>query len=88
MAKNWHTIASEYIERYCSDIEIVDPFTGDNLKLGERAKRAVDIESDAFEPFKTYKDTKFKDFDTFMLNAEGDYNEKEIETIKSYYKTS
>jgi len=88
MAKNWHTIASEYIERYCSDIEIVDPFTGDNIKLGKGAKRAVDIESDAFEPFKTYKDTKFKDFDTFMLNAEGDYNEKEIETIKSYYKTS
>ena len=88
MAKNWHTIASEYIERFCSDIEIVDPFTGDNIKLGKGAKRAVDIESDAFEPFKTYKDTKFKDFDTFMLNAEGDYNENEIETIKSYYKTS
>ena len=85
MAKNWHTIASEYIERYCSDIEIVDPLTGNSFKLGKGAERAVDIESDAFKPFKTYKDTKFKDFDTFMLNAEGDYNEKEIETIKSYY---
>ena len=86
MAKNWTSESREYVDRFCSDIEIVDPLTGDNIKLGKGAKRAIDIESDAFEPFKTYKDSRIKSFDKFMLNAEGDYDEKEIETIKSYYK--
>ena len=86
MAENWTTESREYVDRFCSDIEIVDPFTGNNYKLGKGAKRAIDIESDAFEPFKTYKDSRIKSFDKFMLNAEGDYDEKEIETIKSYYK--
>ena len=86
MAKNWTSTSREYVERFCSDIEIVDPFTGNNTKLGSRAKRAIDIESDAFKPFKTYKDSRIKSFDKFILNAEGDYDEKEIETIKSYYK--
>ncbi len=86
MAKNWTSTSREYVERFCSDIEIVDPLTGDNIKLGKGAKRAVDIESDALKPFKTYKDSRIKNFDKFMLNAEGDYNEKEIEAIESYYK--
>jgi len=86
MAKNWPSVASEYIGRFCSDIEIVDPFTGDNLRLGERAKRVVDVEPKATEPFKTYKDSQIKDFEAFMLNAEGDYNEKEIKRIKAHYK--
>jgi hypothetical protein len=86
MAKNWTSTSREYVERFCSDIEIVDPLTGDNIKLGKGAKRAIDIESDAFKPFKTYKDSRIKSFDKFILNAEGDYDEKEIETIKSYYK--
>ena len=86
MAKNWPSVAGEYVSRFCSDIEIVDPFTGNNIKLGKGAKRAIDIESDAFEPFKTYKDSKIKSFDKFILNAEGDYDEKEIKAIKSYYK--
>ena len=88
MAKNWPSVAVEYGGRFCSDIQIVDPFTGDNIKLGERAKTAIDIETDAYEPFKTYKDSRIKSFEEFLLNAEGDYNEKEIEDIKSYYKKS
>ena len=88
MAKNWPSVAVEYGGRFCSDIQIVDPFTGDNIKLGERAKTAIDIETDAYEPFKTYKDSRIKSFEEFLLNAEGDYNEKEIETIKSHYKES
>ena len=88
MAKNWPSVAVEYGGRFCSDIQIVDPFTGDNIKLGERAKTAIDIETDAYEPFKTYKDSRIRSFEEFLLNAEGDYNEKEIETIKSHYKES
>jgi hypothetical protein len=88
MAKNWPSVAVEYGGRFCSDIEIVDPFTGDDIKLGERAKTAIDIETDAYEPFKTYKDSRIKSFEEFLLNAEGDYNEEEIETIKSHYKES
>ena len=88
MAKNWPAVAVEYGGRFCSDIEIVDPFTGDNIKLGKRAKTAIDIETDAYEPFKTYKDARIKSFEEFLLHAEGDYNEEEIETVKSHYKES
>ena len=34
-------------------------------------------------PFKTYKDSRIKSFDKFILNAEGDYDEKEIEKYQS-----
>jgi len=87
MAKNWDSVCMEYNDRFCGDIEIVDPFTGDNIRLGKGAKRAVDIESDAFEPFKTYRDSKIKTFKEFILNAEGDYNEEENERIKAHYKS-
>ena len=88
MAKNWPAVAVEYGGRFCSDIEIVDPFTGDDIKLGERAKTAIDIETDAYEPFKTYKDSRIKSFEEFLLHAEGDYNEEETERVKSHYKES
>tara|TARA_R110002020_G_scaffold137892_1_gene307576 strand:- start:1473 stop:2945 length:1473 start_codon:yes stop_codon:yes gene_type:complete len=88
MAKNWPSVAVEYGGRFCSDIEIVDPFTGDDIKLGERAKTAIDIETDAYEPFKTYKDSRIKSFEEFLLHAEGDYNEEESERVKSHYKKS
>ena len=88
MAKNWPAVAVEYGGRFCSDIEIVDPFTGDDSKLGERAKTAIDIETDEYEPFKTYKDSRIKSFEEFLLHAEGDYNEEETERVKSHYKES
>jgi len=88
MAKNWPAVAVEYGGRFCSDIKIVDPVTSDDIKLGERAKTAIDIETDAYEPFKTYKDSRIKSFEEFLLHAEGDYNEEEIERIKSHYKES
>ena len=88
MAENWPAVAMEYGGRFCGDIKIIDPFTGDDIKLGERAKTAVDIETDAYEPFKTYKDSRIKSFEEFLLHAEGDYNEEEIERVKSHYKES
>ncbi len=84
--KEWPKVADEYIGRSCRSIEIIDPFSGNNLKLGEGAKTALDVESDEYKPFKTYKDSKIENFEEFILNAEGDYNEKEIEHIESCYK--
>jgi len=87
MAKNWTAVASEYNGRFCSDIKIVDPFTGDNVELGARAKTAKEVEkTDYPKVFKTKRDSKIKDYESFLLNAEGDYDEKEIESIKSHYK--
>ncbi len=87
--ESWPEVASEYNSSFCGRVKIVDPFSGDNIELGERAKSASEVESGgAFAPFKTYKDTKYKDFDSFILNAEGDYNDKEIKAVKSYYKES
>ena len=54
--KNWPEVDSEYNGRHCSSIQIVDPFTGDDITLGERAKRASEVETVAPKPFKTYKD--------------------------------
>ena len=88
MAKNWNSVADEYNGRFCGDIEIVDPFTGDHVRLGARTKSAKEVEPKAPEPFKTYKDyvyvEKYKGKDLekdFLLHAEGDYNEKEIKQI-------
>ena len=88
MAKNWNSVADEYNGRFCGDIEIVDPFTGDHVRLGARTKSAKEVETKAPEPFKTYKDyvyvEKYKGKDLekdFLLHAEGDYNEKEIKQI-------
>ena len=88
MAKNWNSVADEYNGRFCGDIEIVDPFTGDHVRLGARTKSAKEVEPKAPEPFKTYKDyvyvEKYKGKDLekdFLLRAEGDYNEKEIKQI-------
>jgi len=84
----WSEVASEYISRFCSDIEIVDPLSGDNVRLGERAKRATEVEKDIPKPFKSIKDSKIKDIESFILNAEGDYDDEEIRAIKAYYKKS
>ena len=78
----------EYNGRHCGSIQIVDPFTGDDITLGERAKRASEVETVAPKPFKTYKDylyaEKYKGKDLkrdLLLHAEGDYDEKEIKEI-------
>ena len=87
MAKNWTSVASEYTGRFCGRVEIIDPFSGDHIELGERAKSATEVESvDYPEVFKSKKDSKIKDYETFLLNAGGDYNEKELTAVESHYK--
>jgi len=85
--ENWPEVCDEYIRSSCSSIKIVDPFSGDNIELGERAERAVDIEdSDYPDVFKTAKDAKIKDYESFLLNAEGDYNDKEFKEVKQFFE--
>jgi len=85
--KEWPEVADEYIGRSCSRIKIIDPFSGNNIELGERAETAIEV-SDADYPkvFKSAKDAKCKDFAEFLTEAEGDYNEEEYETIRELYK--
>jgi hypothetical protein len=85
--EKWPEICSEYIGRNCGSIQITDPFSGDNIKLGKGAKTAIDIESidkDVKPPFQSKDDEKLWDGDMtkFLLLATGDYNEKDIEKIK------
>tara|TARA_A100001515_G_scaffold12121_1_gene9437 strand:- start:1243 stop:2721 length:1479 start_codon:yes stop_codon:yes gene_type:complete len=85
--KEWPEVADEYIRRCCSSVKIIDPFSGDNIELGERAKTALDVSSaDYPKVFKTAKDAKCKDFADFLTNAEGDYDEEEYENIKQFYE--
>ena len=86
--EHWPEVSEEYIRSSCSNIKIVDPFSGDNIELGERAKRAVDVESSDYDKvFKTAHDAKIKDYESFLLNAEGDYNDKEDTAVRDYFQT-
>ena len=85
--KEWPEVADEYIRRCCSSVQITDPFSGDNIELGERAKTALDVSSaDYPKVFKTAKDAECKDFADFLTNAEGDYDEEEYENVKQFYE--
>ena len=55
--------------------------------MGERAERATEVE-DAEYPsvFKSAKDAKIKDYESFLLKAEGDYNEEEDEAVRKFYE--
>ena len=83
----WSEVADEYIRRSCSSVKIVDPFSGDNVELGERAKTALEVSSaDYPKVYKTARDATHKTYEEFLLHAEGDYNEEEYEAVKQYYK--
>ena len=85
--KEWPEVADEYIGRCCSSVQIVDPFSGDNIELGERAETALEVSSaDYPKLFKSAKDAGCKDFAEFLTNAEGDYDEEEYENIKQYFQ--
>jgi len=87
--ENWPKVADEYIGRCCSSVKIIDPFNGNNLELGERAKTAIDVaDGDYPDVFKSAKDAKIRDYETFLLKAEGDYNEEEDNAVRTYYQKS
>jgi len=87
VGENWTEVSDEYIGRCCSSVEITDPFSGNHIELGERAETALDVE-DAEYPdiFKSAKDAKIKDYESFLTKAEGDYTDEEEESIRQYYK--
>jgi hypothetical protein len=83
----WPNVADEYIRRNCSRIKIVDPFSGDNFELGERAKTASEVKKGDYPPiFKSSNDAQHTTYEEFLLHAEGDYNEEEYETIRKHYE--
>ena len=85
--ENWPKVADEYIGRCCSSVKIIDPFNGNNLELGERAKTAIDVAEGKYpEVFKSPKDAKIRDYETFLIKAEGDYNEEEDNAVRTYYQ--
>ena len=80
-------MADEFIRGSCSRIQIVDPLNGNNIELGARAERATEVEDAEYpEVFKSAKDAKIKDYETFLLKAEGDYNEEEDKAVRLYFK--
>ena len=94
--EKWPEVAGEYTGRFCSSIQIVDPFNGDNIELGERAKTAIDVDKGDYPPiFKSKKDYDIalslelpREMGEFLLKAEGDYGTKEIITINEWGRES
>ena len=85
--KEWPKVSDEYIGRSCSSIKIVDPFSGDNIELGARAETAVEVDTGDYPSvFKSSSDAKIKDYESFLLNAEGDYNDEEDKAVREYFQ--
>jgi hypothetical protein len=88
----WPEIAQEYKERYCQDVNVKDPFTGETINILAEAHDATSVEvisgdwPDFFknkEDWEWVKENEWNEVD-FLLNAKGDYGKEEIETIKSW----
>lgn len=87
--ENWSDVGDEYIGRHCRSIQIVDPFSGDNVELGERAETPLKVESaDYPKVFKSAKDAKTKNYEEFLLNAEGEYSDEEDKAVKAHFQES
>tara|TARA_R110002020_G_scaffold231258_1_gene442426 strand:- start:68 stop:631 length:564 start_codon:yes stop_codon:yes gene_type:complete len=87
--ENWSDVGDEYIGRHCRSIQIVDPFSGDNIELGERAETPLKVESaDYPKVFKSAKDAKTKSYEEFLLNAEGEYSDEEDKAVKTHFQES
>ena len=87
--ENWSDVGDEYIGRHCRNIQIVDPFSGDNIELGERAETPLKVESADYPTvFKSAKDAKTKSYEEFLLNAEGEYSDEEDKAVKTHFQES
>tara|TARA_R100000664_G_C2701846_1_gene101889 strand:- start:385 stop:777 length:393 start_codon:yes stop_codon:yes gene_type:complete len=87
VGENWSDISDEYIKRSCGSIKVVDPFSGDNVELGERAETALEVSSaDYPDVFKSAKDAEIKDYESFLTKAEGDYTDEEEEAVRQYFE--
>jgi hypothetical protein len=43
--ETWPEVADEYISRYCTDVEVVNPFTKEEVKLGTRSQKSPPVVS-------------------------------------------
>jgi hypothetical protein len=88
--EEWPEVAGEYIGRNCGSVEVVDPFNGHHTLLGKRTEEIKTRKIKGEHPtiFKSEHDATHADYESFLLGAEGDYNEEEYQTIREYYKTS
>ena len=85
--ENWNEVSEEYISRHCGNIKLIDPFSGEDIEIGESAKTPVDVsKSDYPKVFKSAKDAEIKDYESFLLNAEGDYNDEEDKAVREYFQ--
>jgi hypothetical protein len=88
----WPEISQEYIERYCQDIDVTDPFTGETVNILADAPSASSVEvvggdwPDMFKSKEDYRWVVENEWDEvgFLLNAKGDYGKEEVEEIKSW----
>ena len=46
----WNEISSEYIERHCTNVEVVNPLTGDTVQLGTMSKKPSEVETQSYTP--------------------------------------
>ena len=94
----WPEIASEYIERNCGDIEIVDPLSDATITISESASSVAEVDvvagdfPDIFKYLEDYeytKDYKGDSFHTdFLLSAQGDYDKEEIKEITNWQRSN
>ena len=92
--EHWPEIADEYIERHCGEVNIIDPFSGDEIEITSTSKSASDVKivkgdwPDIFKYEEDYILAKSLDkevfLEEFLLTAQGDYGKEEIEAIKSW----
>ena len=92
--EHWPDIADEYIERNCGEVNIIDPFSGDEIEITSTSKSASDVKivkgdwPDIFKYEEDYTLAKSLDksifLEEFLLTAQGDYGKEEIEAIKSW----
>jgi len=90
--EHYPEVAEEYIERYCTDVKAICPFSGDEVLITADASDAGSIEVVAgeFPEFFKFKEdwewTDKNEWDeiTFLLNVKGDYGKEEVKTIKSW----
>ena len=88
----WSDVSEEYKSRFCKDVEVVDPFTGETVKIAKDASSPTDMDvvgGDFPEEFKTkadyewYLENEWNEVE-FLLNAQGDYKAIDIKKIKEF----
>jgi len=94
----WPEVADEYIDRYCNEVRVIDPFLGEEVEISASSTSASDVSiitGDFPDIFKYEADYDYaeaydgKDFaGDFLLTARGDYGKEEIQKILDWKGSS